>query len=704
VDVINVGLQVAFAAVFVVVLQRYVQDRRPVNRDLTLVAGAVAGWFLVSTAVSLIPALPDELSRLSTVFILAQPILTLRLIAHFVPVQRNVLLAAVAWYVVALAVSFGVGTRGNVLATTIVVTYFVVFQAGAAIILGGVAEGRVGYARTRLRIAAVGTLLFGATIFIAGVANAMAAPDGALDSDLVFVSRLVALIAGLSYLAAFMPPQPLRRLQERAIAFDLGQELMATPDGDLDGPWKALAAAAERITGARAVVVETGMPRIVRASTGQAPPDGDATFAVPIENDGPVGVMLVYLEEGSLFVEDDRSLLRLLAGQAARSAEQQVAVLERNVLESELESASQELEESRAQLESEARFRVALEAHPGILLVVDPDGSIGYANEQALASLGYDRESIKTTRLSDLLTTSAPVGVSTHGVMPAEARRRDGTVFPVDYAVSTFDSGGERYSMAVLTDISDRLQTERLRDTFIGMLSHELRTPVTSIYGGSQVLLNRGDRLDRSTRRELIADVASESERLHRLIENLLVLARVERGQDLAGGEPVLLQRVLPVIVERERALWPGTQIDMVIPPGLATVRGHDGYVGQVVRNLLSNAAKYAGEGSQVRIVAEGGERGVTVRVLDDGAGIQAEHADHLFDLYYRAPGAADRAPGAGIGLFVCRHIVSALGGTIWARPRPEGGSEFGFELPIYEPEDEPSAIDTEEPGVAAVP
>ena len=208
------------------------------------------------------------------------------------------------------------------------------------------------------------------------------------------------------------------------------------------------------------------------------------------------------------------------------------------------------------------------------------------------------------------------------------------------------------------------------------------------------------------TRQELIADVASEAERLHRLIENLLVLARVERGQDLAGDEPFLLQRVLPLIVERERSLWPGTSIEMTLPPGLPTVRGHDGYVGQVVRNLLSNAAKYAGDGATVEIVASREDAGVAVHVLDNGAGILPEHADHLFDLYYRAPGAADRAPGAGIGLFVCRHIISALGGTIWARSRPEGGAEFGFELPIYEPEDEfvpPDVAEPGAPGVAAV-
>ena len=202
--------------------------------------------------------------------------------------------------------------------------------------------------------------------------------------------------------------------------------------------------------------------------------------------------------------------------------------------------------------------------------------------------LRYVPDTIRKVHLHDLLTTAPAIGQATHGVQPAEARRRDGTTFPVDYAVSTFDLGGAQYSIAVLTDISERLQTERLRDTFIGMLSHELRTPVTSIYGGSQVLLNRGERLDPATRIELIADVASEagsgSIALSRTSSSSPAssAARTSRGLD----EPVLLQRVLPMIVERERALWPDSTIEMTLPPGLPTVRGHEDYVAQVVRIL----------------------------------------------------------------------------------------------------------------------
>jgi PAS domain S-box-containing protein len=722
VDVFSIGLQVAFAAVFVVVLVRYLQDRTPVNRDLVIVAGSVAGWFAISTIGSIVPAIAPSIARGSAVFILIQPVVTLRLVRHFAPVSRNLQLAALAWYVVSLAIALGIGTRGNPAAIAVVVGYFVIVESVAALQLARAATSRVGYARSRLWLAAIGTMLFAATILIAGVAAAAPASTGPSNPLLTLTSRLLALAAGLSYLIAFMPPQPLRQLQQRATAFDFGQSLLAAPDRDPHALWQALAEAAVRITGGAAASVATGSPPVVRAVAGQppvpltigqpAPPDdrgadvGPPRFDVPIrsrdsDSGGESGTLTVVMGGQSLFVEDDRVLLELLADQTARSAERQEAILERIALESELEDRSHELAQSQARLDEEARFRVALEAHPNILLVVDPDGRIGYANAQALESLRTVPDEIRKVRLQDLLSTAPALGQATHGTQHAEARRSDGTTFPVDFAISTFELGGDQYSIAVLTDISERLQTERLRDTFIGMLSHELRTPVTSIYGGSQVLLNRGDRLDDETRHELISDVASEAERLHRLIENLLVLARVERGQDLTGGEPVLLQRVLPLIVERERALWPETTIEMTIPPGLPTVRGHDGYVGQVVQNLLSNAAKYAGAGSSVQILAAREEAGVSVHVLDNGGGIPAEHAEHLFDLYYRAPGAADRAPGAGIGLFVCRHIINALGGTIWARSRPEGGAEFGFELPIYEPEDELAPDEDVAPGVA---
>lgn len=707
VDAVNIALQSAFILIFVVVLVHYIRDPRPVHRDLVLVFASVVALFAIAIVTSVIPGIPRAVTQMSAVVLLLQPYLTLRLAAHFVRVSRTLAIVSLIWFGAAV-VGIGIGTRGNPPVTLFVVSYFFTVETIAALLLFRAARHRVGYARTRLRIASAATVCFAVAILVSGAGAAAAAAGGATDPGITAVARILALVAGLGYLAAFIPPVALRRLQQRAVAFDLGQSFLGAPvDGDPDALWVALAHAARTITNGPAAVIALRTPPVVRIVDG-APPtpmlvgapyhppaadDGNvaagvATISLPIESDfGRQGWLVVHPDAGSLFLDDDRVLLTLLAGQAARAAERREAILQQGVLESELEDASHELEISRVQLQSEARFRAALEAHPGILLVIEPDGRVGYANGQALDSLGYSADEIRGQTLDDLLAL-AP-GERRSEVGSGDALRRDGTRFTVDFAVSTFESQGEHPKIAVLTDITERLENDHLRDTFIGILSHELRTPVTAIYGGSQVLLGRGEKLDPAVTRELIADIAAEAERLHRLIENLLVLARVERGEELIGGEPVLLQRILPTIVERERAIWLGTDISAVVAPGLPTVRGHDGYVSQVIRNLLSNAVKYGGATANVEIVAEGDEDGVAVRVLDDGPGLEADVADRLFDLYFRAPGAATVAQGAGIGLFVCRRIVTSLGGTIWAKARPTGGAEFGFRLPIYEADEE---------------
>ena len=173
-DVFSIGLQLAFAAVFVVVLLRYLRDRRPVHRDLVFVAGSVVGWFALSTLNALVPAIGTSVVRLSAIFIFIQPVLTLRLVRHFVPVRRNLVLTALACSVGALIVAFAIGTRGNPIATGLVVGCFVFFESVGAVLLAQAARNRVGYASTRLWIAAIGTLLFAATLLVAGIASATA--------------------------------------------------------------------------------------------------------------------------------------------------------------------------------------------------------------------------------------------------------------------------------------------------------------------------------------------------------------------------------------------------------------------------------------------------------------------------------------------------------------------------------------------------
>src|SRR5439155_15380879 len=146
-------------------------------------------------------------------------------------------------------------------------------------------------------------------------------------------------------------------------------------------------------------------------------------------------------------------------------------------------------------------------------------------------------------------------------------------------------------SVGVVLDITERKQAEELRDVFVGMLSHELRTPVTAIYGGSQVL--RRDHVDEATRHEIIGDIITESERLERLVENLLVLARAERNVVVGGQDPVLIRPILSRVMAEKRRRWPGANLELDIEPGLPPIVSDEASVELVLRNLIANALKY---------------------------------------------------------------------------------------------------------------
>ena len=242
-------------------------------------------------------------------------------------------------------------------------------------------------------------------------------------------------------------------------------------------------------------------------------------------------------------------------------------------------------------------------------------------------------------------------------------------------------------SIGVVVDVTERRQADELRDVFVSMLSHELRTPVTAIYGGSQVL--RREHVDEATRQEIISDIISESERLERLVENLLVLARAERHAVVAGSDPVLIRPILSRVLADKRRRWPGSVLEEAVEPGLPPVIGDEASVELILRNLISNALKYGAPGGTITISAVRAGDKLEVRVLDEGTGIDTADAGRLFDLFFRADGARRRAPGAGIGLFVVRVLTESSGGRVWARNRPEGGAEFGFALPIYDEADD---------------
>lgn len=265
------------------------------------------------------------------------------------------------------------------------------------------------------------------------------------------------------------------------------------------------------------------------------------------------------------------------------------------------------------------------------------------------------------------------------------------------------DAGGSAISMiGTGQDITQRRRIEEQRDqllleerqagefreAFIDVISHELRTPITTILGLTQILARPGRADDPASRAALLEDVRAESERLHRLVEDLLVLSRAERGRLIIDAEPLQPRRLIERIVAQEAPDLPSLQIETRLGPDLPVVAGEGTYVEQIVRNLLGNAAKYTPAGTKVVIDARRDDSVVEIRVTDDGPGIPDESLRRVFDLFYRDPDSARSVAGSGIGLFVCRSLVEAMGGRMWALRPPGGGSEFGFTLRVLEADD----------------
>ena len=219
-------------------------------------------------------------------------------------------------------------------------------------------------------------------------------------------------------------------------------------------------------------------------------------------------------------------------------------------------------------------------------------------------------------------------------------------------------------------------QVDRLKDEFVGGVSHELRRPLASIKGYTASLLLPDARWDAAEQREFLQVIDEEADHLAALIDNLLDLARLGAGSLRLTREPLHLPALAAQVVRRVRAQaqLPPHPYDLRFPARFPAVDGDSARIAQVLLNLLENAAKYAPAGTP--IVIEGRAEGdvVTISVRDRGAGLTAEQAAHVFDKFYRVDAGLTRGTeGTGLGLAICRGVVEAHGGRIAvdATPRP---------------------------------
>jgi two-component system sensor histidine kinase KdpD len=230
-------------------------------------------------------------------------------------------------------------------------------------------------------------------------------------------------------------------------------------------------------------------------------------------------------------------------------------------------------------------------------------------------------------------------------------------------------------------------ETERLRNALLSSVSHDLRTPLTAITGAASTLLDSAETIDPSTRRELMQSIFDEGDRMNRLVRNLLDMTRLEAGTVQVHKEWQLIEEVIGSALTRVDVQLVGRPVQTHLPADLPLVPLDAALIEQVLVNLLENAVKYTPPASSIEISAHASNNEIIVAVADRGPGLTPGDEERIFEKFYRARNgraeatAAER--GVGLGLTICRGIIDAHGGRIWAENRADGGAVFRFALPL---------------------
>lgn len=395
-----------------------------------------------------------------------------------------------------------------------------------------------------------------------------------------------------------------------------------------------------------------------------------------------LGVVFVFRSHSLRFSTDERQMLASFADYAAIAVNNarlyESAVYERQRMDALLDSSADGILILRPDLSIE-RVNPALvtltgwtaaeaRQRPHDAVIVWARREVGQSLEQAVAS-GWSAE------------YSRPLYVE------GELRRRNGSLVSVGitYAPLLTSAGRLMNIIAIVHDITRFREADVLKDTFISVVSHELKTPVAIIKGYAETLARPEARRNPALVEEMLTAITEESDRLARLVDDLLDASRLQAGglpfEDVK--EDVDLREIARRVVERYAPSSPRHRLVLDFPPDFPGLRGDSRRLEQALDNLVSNAIKYSPRGGTVRIHGAATPVEVLLSVQDEGVGIPLDEQERIFDRFYRVEGPETRAvAGTGLGLYLTRAIVRAHGGRIWVQSAPGQGSTFFVALP----------------------
>lgn len=224
-------------------------------------------------------------------------------------------------------------------------------------------------------------------------------------------------------------------------------------------------------------------------------------------------------------------------------------------------------------------------------------------------------------------------------------------------------------------------ETNQLRAAMFSSVTHDLRTPLASIKAGVTSLLDSAVQHDPAQERELLTTILEETDRLNRLVGNLLDLARIRAGALTPTRQPGAMDEIVEVVLARMRSRLADHVVTADLPATLPDVSVDPVQLDQVLTNLLENAGRHAPKGSEIRVSVLWMHGAVQVRVSDEGPGIPLDERDRVFEAFYRGSSSPE-TPGSGLGLAISKAVVVAHGGRIWIEDNPGGGCVIAFEIP----------------------